>query len=68
VSFSSECRKVVIQLSAQLSDLLRSFGWRTIVDLGDISGARGVEMLLPLWLRLMGTFKTATFNFHVART
>ena len=53
---------------SQVSDLLRSFGWRTIVDLGDISGARGVEMLLPVWLRLMGTFKTATFNFHVART
>jgi predicted dinucleotide-binding enzyme len=53
---------------SQTSDLLRSFGWRTIVDLGDISGARGVEMLLPLWLRLMGTFKTATFNFHIART
>ena len=52
---------------SQVSDLLRSFGWRTIVDLGDITGARGAEMLLPIWLRLMGTFKTATFNFHVAR-
>lgn len=52
---------------ARVSDLLRSFGWRTIVDLGDISAARGAEMVLPIWLRLMGTFKTATFNFHVAR-
>ena len=52
---------------SQVSDLLRSFGWRTIVDLGDITGARGAEMLLPIWLRLMGTFKTATFNFHIAR-
>jgi len=53
---------------AKVSGLLRSFGWRTIIDLGDISASRGVEMILPLWLRLMGTFKTATFNFHVART
>lgn len=53
---------------SQISDLLRSFGWRTIVDLGDITGARGAEMLLPIWLRLMGTLKTATFNFHVARS
>lgn len=52
---------------SHVSDLLRSFGWRTIVDLGDISAARGVEMILPVWLRLMNTFKTATFNFHVAR-
>jgi 8-hydroxy-5-deazaflavin:NADPH oxidoreductase len=53
---------------AEVSGLLRSFGWRTIIDLGDISAARGVEMLLPLWLRLMGTFKTSTFNFHIARS
>src|SRR5262245_60860945 len=32
--------------------LLAGFGWRDeeIVDLGDITGARGTEMLLPLWL------------------
>ena len=53
---------------AKVSELLRSFGWRTIIDLGDISASRGVEMILPLWLRLMGTFKTATFNFHIARS
>jgi 8-hydroxy-5-deazaflavin:NADPH oxidoreductase len=52
---------------ARVNELLRSFGWRTIIDLGDISGARGAEMVLPIWLRLMGTFKTATFNFHIAR-
>ena len=53
---------------AKVIELLRSFGWRTIIDLGDISGSRGAEMILPLWLRLMGTFKTATFNFHIARS
>jgi predicted dinucleotide-binding enzyme len=52
----------------QLSQLLRSFGWRTIVDLGDISAARGMEMWLPLWLRLMGTLKTPSFNLHIARS
>ena len=53
---------------SQVIEVLRSFGWRTIVDLGDITGARGAEMLLPIWLRLMGTLKTATFNFHIARS
>ena len=52
---------------AQVTDLLRAFGWRNIIDLGDISTARGPEMVLPLWLRLMGVFKSPIMNFHVAR-
>jgi predicted dinucleotide-binding enzyme len=51
----------------QVSDLLRSLGWKTIVDLGDITSARGVEMILPLWLQLMGVFKSPVMNFHIAR-
>jgi len=52
---------------AQVSDLLHSFGWRTVIDLGDITSARGAEMVLPLWVRLMGALKTPIFNFHIAR-
>jgi predicted dinucleotide-binding enzyme len=52
---------------ARVTELLRSFGWRVILDLGDITAARGMEMILPIWLRLMGTFKTPMFNFHIAR-
>jgi hypothetical protein len=37
-----------------------------ILDLGDITAARGVEMLLPLWLRLYIGRGTAMFNFHIA--
>jgi len=51
----------------QVSDLLRSFGWKNIIDLGDITSARGAEMILPLWLRLMGAFKSPVMNFHIAR-
>ena len=51
----------------RVGDLLRSFGWRNIVDLGDVTSARGAEMILPLWLRLMGAFKSPIMNFHVAR-
>jgi predicted dinucleotide-binding enzyme len=51
----------------RVSDLLRSFGWRTIIDLGDVTSARGAEMILPLWLRLMGAFKSPVMNFHIAR-
>jgi 8-hydroxy-5-deazaflavin:NADPH oxidoreductase len=51
-----------------VAELLRSFGWRNVIDLGDITTSRGVEMLLPIWLRLMGVLKTPQFNFHIARS
>lgn len=38
-----------------------------MIDLGDLSSARGTEMLLPLWLRLFGRLDTANFNFKVVR-
>jgi len=52
---------------AAAAELIASFGWPagSVIDLGDISAARGTEMLLPLWLRLMGSFGHADFNFHV---
>lgn len=48
-------------------DLLRSFGWQSIIDLGDITTARGTEMLLPLWVRLYTTLGTAEFNIAVLK-
>jgi 8-hydroxy-5-deazaflavin:NADPH oxidoreductase len=50
------------------AELITSFGWPagSVIDLGDISAARGTEMLLPLWLRLTGAFGYADFNFHIA--
>ena len=53
---------------AQVRDILeKGFGWRSVIDLGDITSARGTEMLLPIWLRLWGVFGTPNINFHVAR-
>ena len=48
-------------------EILQSFGWKKsqIIDMGDISNARGTEMLLPIWLRLWNTLGTAEFNFHI---
>ncbi|MFJ3879532.1 NADPH-dependent F420 reductase [Streptomyces sp. NPDC090077] len=47
--------------------LLNSFGWpdRAILDLGGIETARGTEMLLPVWLRVMGALGHSEFNFHI---
>lgn len=47
--------------------LVEGFGWRDIVDLGDITMSRGTEMYLPLWVRLYGALGTPHFNVHVVR-
>ena len=52
---------------ATVVDLLESFGHDDVIDLGGLETARGTEMLLPIWLRLMGTLGTAQFNFKVVR-
>lgn len=54
---------------AQVKDLLmKSFGWKIVHDLGDITTARCTEMVLPLWIRLWGTVGSPMFNFHVQTT
>jgi 8-hydroxy-5-deazaflavin:NADPH oxidoreductase len=53
------------QAKVQVRQLLESFGWRHIVDLGDITSARGTEMYVALWLRLWGALGTPMFNIKV---
>jgi predicted dinucleotide-binding enzyme len=52
---------------AQVRKLLNSFGWKDkdIIDMGDISTARGTEQLLPIWVRLWGALQTPIFNFKI---
>ncbi|HVM06804.1 MAG TPA: NAD(P)-binding domain-containing protein [Acidimicrobiales bacterium] len=54
---------------ADVRALLESFGWPAddIVDLGDIAGARGMEMYLPLWLRFWQATGTGHLNVKLAR-
>jgi predicted dinucleotide-binding enzyme len=55
------------EAKARVRDLVRTFGWSDVLDVGDITAARGTEMLLPLWLRLFGALQTPFFNFKVVR-
>ena len=56
------------EAKTRVTELLRQwFGWRTVIDLGDITTARGVEMILPVWLRLWGALGSPMFNFKIAR-
>jgi 8-hydroxy-5-deazaflavin:NADPH oxidoreductase len=50
-----------------VTGLLEDFGHTDVIDLGDISMARGTEMFLPLWVRLTGCLGTASFNIKVVR-
>jgi 8-hydroxy-5-deazaflavin:NADPH oxidoreductase len=50
-----------------VTELLASLGHTDVIDLGDISTARGTEMYLPLWVRLWGALGNPMFNIKVVR-
>jgi 8-hydroxy-5-deazaflavin:NADPH oxidoreductase len=47
------------------------FGWKplNIIDRGDITAARGTEMMMmPLWMRFFrGVIGNPYFNYHIVR-
>jgi 8-hydroxy-5-deazaflavin:NADPH oxidoreductase len=52
----------------QVTEILKGwFGWKHVVDLGDITAARGQEMFVILWVRLYGALQSPMFNIHVVR-
>ena len=52
---------------AKVTALLREFGWRDILDLGDISTARGTEMMLSIGHSVMRALSPARIAFKVVR-
>jgi hypothetical protein len=53
---------------AQVKQVLTEwFGWKRVVDLGDITTSRGTECYLMLWLRMWGALGTPDFNIHIVR-
>jgi predicted dinucleotide-binding enzyme len=53
---------------SQVTEILKGwFGWKHVIDLGDITAARGQEMFLILWVRLYGALQSPMFNVHVVR-
>jgi predicted dinucleotide-binding enzyme len=52
----------------QVAEILKSWlGWKSVVDLGDLSAARAQEGYLFLWLRLYGALRSPIFNVRVVR-
>lgn len=50
-----------------VTSLLHELGHTDVIDLGDITTARGPEMYLALWLRLMQALGTVEFSVRVVR-
>ncbi len=57
----ADAKAQVIQL------LTQGFGWRRVFDLGDITTARGAEMYMMLWIRLLTALGTPLFNIKLVR-
>jgi len=51
----------------KVKEILKSFGWieSNILDLGDITSARGTEMYLPMWLRIFMSTNNGAFNIKI---
>jgi predicted dinucleotide-binding enzyme len=52
----------------RVNEILKGwFGWKHVLDLGDISASRALEAYLPLWLRLWGALQTGDFSIKVVK-
>ncbi|MBK8426772.1 MAG: NAD(P)-binding domain-containing protein [Lewinellaceae bacterium] len=52
----------------QAVTFLNAFGWNDIIDLGDISTARGTEQMLPVWVRTYLATGNGYFAFKIVRS
>jgi predicted dinucleotide-binding enzyme len=51
----------------QVSELLQSFGWTDVIDLGGLGACRAMEQLIPLWMALEEKLGGPGFNLAVVR-
>jgi hypothetical protein len=51
----------------KVAELLKSFGWTDIMDLGDISAAHGPEMYMGMWVSLYISLQNGMVNIKVQR-
>lgn len=49
------------------TELAAELGWTDVLDLGDLTAARGLEMYVSLWVRIYGTLGRPAFNVKVVR-
>jgi 8-hydroxy-5-deazaflavin:NADPH oxidoreductase len=49
------------------ASIAADLGWTDVFDLGDLTAARGLEMYLPLWIRIFGQLGRPQFNIKLIR-
>jgi predicted dinucleotide-binding enzyme len=49
------------------ASLAADLGWTDVFDLGDLTAARGLEMYLPLWVRIFAQLGRPEFNIKLVR-
>ena len=52
---------------AVVMDLARSLGWTNLQDMGDIKGARAMEMFILIWLQVMSVTNGSLHNLHLSK-
>jgi predicted dinucleotide-binding enzyme len=52
---------------ATVAGVAADLGWTDVMDLGDLTAARGMEMWVSLWLRLFSSLGVPMFNIKVVR-
>ena len=56
-----------VEAKSKVVEILKSYGWKNILDLGDITASRATESLMLVWLRLMDVLKTPMFNYKIIK-
>lgn len=58
-----------VEAKATVTAVLEQFGWPagSVLDLGGVASARGMEMLMPFWLSVMRRFGHADFNYAIRK-
>ncbi len=52
---------------ATAAALAADLGWTDVFDLGDLTAARGLEMFIPLWVRIYAQLGYAEYNIKLVR-
>ncbi|HYK42880.1 MAG TPA: NADP oxidoreductase, partial [Thermoanaerobaculia bacterium] len=55
------------EAKARVTAFLKGFGWKRVLDLGDLPAARGMEAYVLFWLQLFMAQKTPEFNIRVVK-
>jgi 8-hydroxy-5-deazaflavin:NADPH oxidoreductase len=56
-----------MQIARQREEIAADLGWTDVFDLGALTAARGLEMYLPLWIRIFGQLGRPQFNIKLIR-